>query len=621
MSTAARGLDVQHAPDALGRFGRFGGRFVPETVMAALDELEAALATALVDPAFEAELAGAGPRLRRPPDAALPRRAAHAPRSAARASGSSARTSRTPARTRSTTPSARRCSRGGSASSASWPRRAPASTAWRARPCARASASSASSTWARRTRGARRPTSRACTCWAPTVVPVTSGTATLKEAMNEAIRDWIANVETTHYLIGSAAGPHPYPTLVRELQSVIGREARAQMLGAGGAAAGRRGGLRRRRLERDRHVPRVPRRPRAPDRRGGGRRRRRPARRLDRRRPRLGAARLALLRALRRVGQVSESHSISAGLDYPGVGPEHALLAESGRAEYVRVSDDEALESLPPPVPQRGHHPGARVVARPVRRRAAGARARAGRRRAGLPLGPRRQGHRHRARPERRVKLRTPALAIYLMAGEDCPSRPRRPSRPGATAIEVGIPFSDPLADGPTIQRAAEAALTAGMTPPRCLEALAAARARLGGELPLIPMTYAAIVERYGVARFCADAAGAGATGLIVADVPPDDGDELSGGERAQRHRSRAAHGADERGRAARDGLPGQPRLHLRGVGDRHDRVRARSSTWSGCAACSRGCERTPEDCRCCAASASRAPSRCATCAPRAPTA
>ncbi len=85
-----------------------------------------------------------------------------------------------------------------------------------------------------------------------TVVPVTSGTATLKEAMNEAIRDWIANVETTHYLIGSAAGPHPYPTLVRELQSVIGREARAQMLDAGRAAARRRRRLRRRRLERDR---------------------------------------------------------------------------------------------------------------------------------------------------------------------------------------------------------------------------------------------------------------------------------------------------------------------------------------------------------------------------------
>jgi len=125
------------------------------------------------------------------------------------------------------------------------------------------------------------------------------------------------------------------------------------------------------------------------------------------------------------------------------------------------------------------------------------------------------------------VNLRTPALAIYLMAGEDLAEQAAAAVDAGATAIEVGIPFSDPLADGPVIQRAAHAALMAGMTPPRCLEALAATRVRLGGEVPLIPMTYAAIVERYGVARFCADAAGAGATGLIVADVPPDDGDEL----------------------------------------------------------------------------------------------
>ncbi len=125
------------------------------------------------------------------------------------------------------------------------------------------------------------------------------------------------------------------------------------------------------------------------------------------------------------------------------------------------------------------------------------------------------------------MKLRTPALAIYLMAGDGLPDAAAAAVAAGATAIEVGIPFSDPLADGPTIQRAAEAALAAGMTPPRCLEALAATRERLGGEVPLIPMTYAAIVERYGIARFCADAAEAGATGLIVADVPPDDGDEL----------------------------------------------------------------------------------------------
>jgi tryptophan synthase alpha chain len=125
------------------------------------------------------------------------------------------------------------------------------------------------------------------------------------------------------------------------------------------------------------------------------------------------------------------------------------------------------------------------------------------------------------------VNLRLPALAIYLMAGDGLPDAAAAAVGAGATAIEVGIPFSDPLADGPTIQRAGQAALAAGMTPPRCLEALAATRARLGDDVPLIPMTYAAIVERYGVARFCADAAAAGASGLIVADVPPDDGDDL----------------------------------------------------------------------------------------------
>jgi tryptophan synthase alpha chain len=125
------------------------------------------------------------------------------------------------------------------------------------------------------------------------------------------------------------------------------------------------------------------------------------------------------------------------------------------------------------------------------------------------------------------MNLRTPALAIYLMAGDELPEAAAAAVAAGATAIEVGIPFSDPLADGPTIQRAGQAALAAGMTPPRCLEVLAATRARLGDAVPLIPMTYAAIVERYGIARFCADASAAGATGLIVADVPPDDGDEL----------------------------------------------------------------------------------------------
>ena len=206
-----------------------------------------------------------------------------------------------------------------------------------------------------------------------TVVPVTSGTATLKEAMNEAIRDWIANVETTHYLIGSAAGPHPYPTLVRELQSVIGREARAQMQAQAGrlpdvvvaCVGGGSNAIGTFHAFRDDPVRLI-----GAEAGGDG---------ADLHAASIGGGRVSVLHGSRSYvlcdewGQVSESHSISAGLDYPGVGPEHAQLAESGRAEYVRVSDDEALACLPPALPLRGHHPGARIVPRPLRRRAAGA--------------------------------------------------------------------------------------------------------------------------------------------------------------------------------------------------------------------------------------------------------
>ena len=98
---------------------------------------------------------------------------------------------------------------------------------------------------------------------------VTSGTATLKDAVNEAMRDWVTNVETTHYVLGSAMGPHPYPTIVRDLQRRIGDEAAAQMLGRRGPVAGRRRGVRRRRLERDRPAGAVHRRADRPA--GGGR--------------------------------------------------------------------------------------------------------------------------------------------------------------------------------------------------------------------------------------------------------------------------------------------------------------------------------------------------------------
>jgi tryptophan synthase beta chain len=181
------------------------------------------------------------------------------------------------------------------------------------------------------------------------VIPVSAGNGTLKDAMNEALRDWVTNVEDTYYLIGTAAGPHPYPELVRDFQSVIGNEARQQILeqegrlpdvivaavGGGsnaiglfhpflddasvkivGVEAGGRG------LDGEEHCASM------------------------------SAGRPGVLHGNRTYllqnddGQILEGHSVSAGLDYPGVGPEHSLLKDSGRVDYVPILDDEALDAF-----------------------------------------------------------------------------------------------------------------------------------------------------------------------------------------------------------------------------------------------------------------------------------
>jgi tryptophan synthase alpha chain len=124
------------------------------------------------------------------------------------------------------------------------------------------------------------------------------------------------------------------------------------------------------------------------------------------------------------------------------------------------------------------------------------------------------------------MKLATPVVSIYLMADSDLVGLAEAAVRGGAGLLEIGIPFSDPLADGPTVQRAGQRALANGMTTPRALELLAEVRARVA--VPLVPMTYASPVMAYGERRFCADAAAAGADGLIVPDVPADEAEELA---------------------------------------------------------------------------------------------
>jgi tryptophan synthase beta chain len=179
------------------------------------------------------------------------------------------------------------------------------------------------------------------------VIPVESGSRTLKDAMNEAIRDWVTNVRTTYYLIGSVAGPHPYPLMVRDFQSVIGKEVRRQFLKAEGrlpdalvACVG--GGSNAMGLFHpfiaDPKVRLVGVEPAGEGISSG------------RHGATLGHGSVGVLHGSKSYvlqtddGQVLEAHSISAGLDYPGVGPEHAWLKDTGRGSYVSVTDEEALE-------------------------------------------------------------------------------------------------------------------------------------------------------------------------------------------------------------------------------------------------------------------------------------
>jgi tryptophan synthase beta chain len=181
------------------------------------------------------------------------------------------------------------------------------------------------------------------------VVPVTSGSRTLKDAINEAIRDWVTNVRTTHYIIGSVLGPHPYPRIVRDFQSVIGREALGQLrkrtgrlpdvavacVGGGSNAIGLFYEMLKHETIRLVGVE------------AGGR-----GVNLGEHAARFSGGALGVLHGTRSMvlqdeyGQIAETHSISAGLDYPSIGPEHAYLQSLGRVEYYDCNDDLALEAF-----------------------------------------------------------------------------------------------------------------------------------------------------------------------------------------------------------------------------------------------------------------------------------
>jgi tryptophan synthase beta chain len=334
-------------PDALGRFGPFGGRFVPETLVAALERLTAAAHEALADRCFLATLESELNRW-----VGRPTPLCEAP-SLSRAWGARIWLKREDLahtgahKINNALGQAMLAKRLGA-------RRVVAETGAGQHGVATAAACARLGLACRVYMGARDVARQASNAerirrFGAELCPVRAGDATLRAAIDEALRDWVCDPDGTYYLIGSVVGPHPYPWLVRTLQAVIGREVRAQLLAAHGSlpdavvacigGGSNAIGLFHAFLE-DENVALL-----GCEAGGRGRAAGEHAATIAHGTPGVlhGAFSLLLQDA---GGQVQETHSIAPGLDYPGVGPEHALLARSGRARYETVTDEEALAAL-----------------------------------------------------------------------------------------------------------------------------------------------------------------------------------------------------------------------------------------------------------------------------------
>ena len=339
---------MEIVPDSGGHFGEFGGRFVPEALMAALEEIDDAFRKAIVDPGFQAELSDLHTNY-----SGRPSPVTNAKRFAQHGGGATILLKREDLnhtgshKINNVLGQALLTKRMGKS-------RVIAETGAGQHGVATATAAALMGLECVVYMGEEDTKRQALNVarmklLGATVVPVTTGSKTLKDAINEAMRDWVANVDTTHYLFGTVAGPAPFPEMVREFHRIIGVEARQQVLdrfgrlpdavvacvGGGsnaigifhefipdssvalvGCEAGGDG------IETGRHASTI------------------------------SAGHVGVLHGARSFvlqdddGQTIESHSISAGLDYPGVGPEHAFLASSGRAQYRSVTDSQAMEAF-----------------------------------------------------------------------------------------------------------------------------------------------------------------------------------------------------------------------------------------------------------------------------------
>lgn len=348
MTTAPPGDSTMEMPPEPGHFGRFGGRFVPEALVTALDEVEAALQDAQTDPGFLDRLAS----LQRD-YGGRPTPLYRADRLTRHGGGATIYLKREDL---AHTGSHKLCNVLGQGllTERMGKRRVIAETGAGQHGVATATVAALlgmDCTVYMGEEDCRRQRLNVVRMqlMGAEVVPVTSGTRTLKDAINEAMRDWVTNVETTHYLIGSVVGPHPFPMLVREFVKIIGAEARQQVLDVEGrlpdavvacvGGGSNAMGLFHRFID-DADVRLV-----GVEAAGDGID-------TDRHAATLTGGSEGILHGARSYviqdayGQVRPTHSVSAGLDYPGVGPEHAFLRDSGRAEYVTATDEEALEGF-----------------------------------------------------------------------------------------------------------------------------------------------------------------------------------------------------------------------------------------------------------------------------------
>jgi tryptophan synthase beta chain len=341
-------LDLRNGPDAMGHFGRFGGRFVAETLMAPLEELASAYAHYSVDPAFLAELESD-----RRDYVGRPSPIYHAARLSEQVGGAQILLKRedlnhTGAHKINNTIGqgllAKRMGKRRIIAETGAGQHGVASATVAARLGLECMVYMGSIDVERQQQNVFR-----MQLLGATVVPVYSGSKTLKDALNEAMRDWVTNVDHTFYMIGTVAGPHPYPLMVRDFNAVVGREARAQMLTSFGklpdavvACVG--GGSNAigifHEFLNDQNVAII-----GVEAAGKGLASGEHAASINAGKPGvLHGNRTYLLSDAG--GQIIDTHSVSAGLDYPGVGPEHAWLHDMGRAQYVGCTDDDALDGF-----------------------------------------------------------------------------------------------------------------------------------------------------------------------------------------------------------------------------------------------------------------------------------